>query len=118
MATAKPELLIYQKYLSLVQYAHDIVRKYPKSEKFALAVETRRTTIEGIRYIVYAEKLISKKDKMKYLHELDACLKVQKVHMRLAYNFRYISQQNYESWSKLITDVGNLLGAWINSCTR
>ena len=29
-------LLIYQKYMDLIYYSNDIVRKYPKSERFAL----------------------------------------------------------------------------------
>ena len=46
--TKKPSnttLKIYQKYLELIYYSNDIVRKYPKSENFALVKEIK------IRYI-------------------------------------------------------------------
>lgn len=32
-------LLIYHKYMDLIYYSNDIVRKYPKSERFALVEE-------------------------------------------------------------------------------
>ena len=36
-------LKIYQRYLELVDYSNDIVRKYPKCENFALVQEIKRT---------------------------------------------------------------------------
>ena len=38
-------LLIYQKYMDLIYYSNDIVRKYPKSERFAL--------VEEIKHAIY-----------------------------------------------------------------
>ena len=36
MAENKNNLSIYQKYMELIDYTNNIVRKYPKSETFAL----------------------------------------------------------------------------------
>ena len=37
------EPIIYQKYLDLIYYSNDLVRKYPKSERFVLVEEIKRT---------------------------------------------------------------------------
>ena len=37
-------LKIYQKYLELIYYTNDIVRKYPKSETFCLVKEIKNST--------------------------------------------------------------------------
>ena len=39
----KNNLSIYQKYLELIYYTNDLVRKYPKSEHFALVKEIKNS---------------------------------------------------------------------------
>ena len=45
------QLKIYQKYLELIYYSNNIVRKYPKSEKFALVQEIKHSNYVGLRNI-------------------------------------------------------------------
>ncbi len=116
--TTNSKLVIYPKYMDLIYYSNDIVRKFPKSEQFALVKEIKNSLYVGLRYIIYAIKLYNKQDKLKNLRELDIQLTLLKVHIRIAYKYKYISLQNYQTWGTLITDVCNLLGGWINSCLK
>ncbi len=111
-------LIIYQKYLELIYYSNDLVRKYPKCEQFALVKEIKNSLYSGLRYIMYAIKMFNKVDKIKYLNELDIQLSLLKVHCRLSYKYKYISIQNYQTWSNHITNICNMLGGWINSCKK
>lgn len=111
-------LKIYQKYLELIYYSNDIVRKYPKSENFALVSELKNSLYIGLRNLMYAIKSYRKQDKLKFLNELDINLNLLKVHVRLSYKYKYITIQNYQTWSNLITDISNMLGGWINSCLK
>lgn len=111
-------LVIYQKYLELVYYTNDIVRKYPKSETFALVEEIKHTLYNGLRLLMYAIKTYRMQDKLKYLNEFDITLNLFKVQVRLSHKYKYISNQNYQAWSKLITDICNMLGGWINACQK
>ena len=88
MEKNKNNLVIYQKYMELIEYTNNILRKYPKSETFALVKECKST------------------------------LHIMKVHIRLSYKYKYISMQNYQTWSNLITNICNMLGGWINSCQK
>ena len=45
-------LEIYQKYLNLIYYSNDIVRKYPKSENFALVNEIKTSLYTGLRNLM------------------------------------------------------------------
>lgn len=112
------KLLIYQKYLELIYYTNDLVRKYPKSERFTLVQEIKQALYSGLRYLMYAIKSYNRNDKLKYLNELDITLNLLKVHLRLSYKYKYISMQNYTTWSSKITDICNMLGGWINSCLK
>ena len=118
MEKNKNNLVIYQKYMELIEYTNNILRKYPKSETFALVKECKSTLYAGLRLLIYAIKAFHKQDKLKYLNELDTNLHIMKVHIRLSYKYKYISMQNYQSWSNLITNICNMLGGWINSCQK
>ena len=111
-------LIIYQKYLELIYYSNDLVRKYPKYERFTLVKEIKTSIYTGLRYMMYAIKSYNKQDKIKFLNKLDIQLKLLKIHCRLSYRYKYISIQNYQTWSKIITDICNMLGGWINSCQK
>ena len=112
----KSNLAIYQKYLELIYYTNDLVRKYPKSENFALVKEIKSSLYSGLRLLMYAIKVFNKQEKLKYLNELDIHLNILKVHIRISY--KYISLQNYQVWCTHITDICNMLGAWISSCLK
>lgn len=116
--TSTEQLKIYQKYLELVYYSNDIVRKYPKHENFALVQEIKNSNYTGLRHLMYAVKSYQKNDKLKHLNEFDIKLNLLKIQVRLSYKYKYISLQNYEYWCKLITDICNMLGGWISSCLK
>lgn len=117
-ANQKNNLKIYQKYLELIYYSNDIVRKYPKCENFTLVSEIKNSLYTGLRNLMYSIKSFNKNDKLKYLNEFDINLNLLKVHVRLSYKYKYISLQNYQAWSSLITDICNMLGGWISSCIK
>lgn len=114
----KGDLTIYNKYLELVYYTNKIVRKYPKSEKFALVNEIKQELYAGLKQMLFAIKTYNKYDKLKYLKEFDMTLSLLKVQIRISFKFQYISQKNYTAWSNLVTDVCNMLGGWISSCQK
>lgn len=109
-------LIIYQKYLDLIYYTNDLVRKYPKSEKFALVTELKKSLYQGLEELMLAQKEFHKQNRLHHLNQLDVYLNLQKIYIRLSYKYRYISIKNYETWSEKVTDICNLLGAWIKSC--
>ncbi|MFR2534066.1 MAG: diversity-generating retroelement protein Avd [Clostridia bacterium] len=111
-------LIIYQKYLELIYYTNDLVRKYPKSETFALVKEIKSALYSGFRFLMYAIKSYKVQDKLKNLSELDIQLDLMKVYIRLSHKYKYISTQNYNAWCTILTNICNMLGGWIQSCQK
>ena len=111
-------LAIYQKYLDLIYYSNNIVRKYPKKENFCLAQEIKTSLYAGLRNMMYAIKSYNKQEKLRNLNEFDINLTLLKVQVRLSHKYQYITTQNYQTWSELITDICNMLGGWVSSCQK
>lgn len=118
MSKQNQNLVIYQKYMELIIYTNDLVRKYPKSERFALVEEIKHTVYSGLRVLMYAIKTYGAQEKLRFLRELDINLSLLKVHIRLSYRYQYISSKNYATWSQMVTEICNMLGGWIVSCQK
>ena len=112
------ELMIYKQYLELMYYTNMIIKKFPKSERFILCKDIKERTNDGLELILYTYKSFDRKQKLKYLNELDVKLKFLKVLIRVAFKNRYISKKNYDAWSRKITNITNLMGGWIKQCRK
>ena len=64
------KLLIYQKYVDLIEYSYNLLVKYPKYEKYALVSEIRRTMYNSLRYILYANKISDKYSRISILGQI------------------------------------------------
>jgi len=112
------ELIIYKQYVELIYYTEQILKKYPKSERFSLVVKIKNNTYEGLKMIILAYKEYDKASKLKALNDLDVNLKVLKVLIRISKRSKYISVNNYTAWVKKITNINNLMLGWINKCLK
>lgn len=112
------KLLIYQKYVDLIEYGYKLLIKYPKYEKYALVSEIRRNMYQSLKYILYANKIANKFNRLDILNRLDAEIAMQSFLVRFSYKNRYINTSNYYEWSKRLEEIGKILGGWIKSCLR
>ena len=110
-------LLIYKKYTDLYFYAYNLLEKYPKAEKFALVTDIKNSMNNVIKNIFYAQK-VSDSKKLYYLNIIDAELLFQRFATRLSYNKKYISPNNYKTWSMKTAEIGRMLGGWMRSCQK
>ncbi len=112
------KLLIYQKYVDLIEYGYKLLIKYPKYEKYALVSEIRRNMYQSLKYILYANKIANKYNRLDVLNRLDAEIAMQSFFVRFSYKNKYINTSNYYEWSKKLEEIGKILGGWIKSCLR
>ena len=109
------KLVIYQKYVDLIEYSYKLLVKYPQYEKYALVSEIRRTMYNSLRYILYANKISDKYSRISILGKLDAEISMMSFFVRFSYKNKYINTNNYYTWSKKIEEIGKILGGWIKS---
>lgn len=109
------ELKIQQKAFEMMQYGYQALSQFPKSEKFALAVDIKRCMHMILERIIEANKKYYKKTT---LQELDVEITKLKAYIRLSYNLKFLPIKKYEIWSAQVVEMGRMVGGWIKSTAR
>ena len=57
------------------------------------------------------------KIRLRHLRRADACLDKVRLYLRLVFQWRWLSVGQYEHVSRMIAEIGRLLGGWIKQTT-
>lgn len=108
---------ILQKTYDMIIYGNICLKQFPKSEKYALASDIKKSMYNLLKLIVETNKKYYKKTT---LQQIDVELEVLRTFIRLAAdpNLRYIHLNKYENWAKLLNEIGKMLGGWIKSAKQ
>jgi four helix bundle protein len=105
-------LIIYQKAYDFALYLFPIVDRFPKYEKFVLCTQIKSCLLDIARLIIRANKTRLKRS---LLGDIDVKIEEMKFLFRLSHDRKYLSKKSYEHSSKLLLEIGRLLGGWIKS---
>jgi hypothetical protein len=106
------ELKLLQKTYDMIQYGYICLRQYPKSEKHTLAAETKRAMFGLLEAIVMANKRYYKKNA---IQDADVQLDILRYYVRLARDLGFLPVGKYENWSKMLSEIGKMVGGWLKS---
>lgn len=103
--------------------SHKIVARFPKSERHVLASDIRSMNLKLIELVIMAVKvqLDEREERLPpletkaLLKELDAKLECFRVLVRLAFSLRYINVTAFEAWTRQVSEIGRILGAWLKT---
>jgi len=92
----------------------------PKTEKFPKAYRYNITRHLGDAALEFQEKLFLARKRRgaprrQVLLECDAHLDAVRLYLRLAHRWHWLNDGQYEHISRLVAEVGRLLGGWLKS---
>jgi len=88
------------------------VQKFPRAHRFGLAERIQRLALDFQDSLVAAGKSKAEERRI-HLHKADIELEQLRTHIRLAQDMDLFTVRQYEHVSRLLTETGRLLGAWI-----
>jgi len=106
------KLVLYQKVYDFMLYIFPIIDRFPKYEKFALCTELKNTILKLHTLTIRANK---SKRKKQGAYEIDICLEELRMLIRFSHDRKYLSKKSYEHSSKLLLEIGKILGGWIKT---
>lgn len=104
------KLVLYQKYYDFMLYIFPVIDKFPKREKFALCSEMKNVVLKLNSLIIRTNKSRKKKQGA---YEIDICLEELRMLIRFSHDRKFLSRKSYEFSSKLLLEIGKILGGWI-----
>jgi len=105
-----PEFPIFQKTYDLIKQVYIYVPKFPKREQYILGQRIENLVLDFLSLIVEANE---RKEKLEILKKASVVLNKLRVFVRLAKDLKFLSFGQYETLSKMIDEIGKMLGGWI-----
>ena len=103
---------IFNKTYDLMVWLIPTITSFPKDQRFRLAARIEMTMFNFYETILRASR---ERQPRQFLREADIELEKLRIYLRLAQDIRCLSFHQYEHASKLVNEVGKLLGGWLKS---
>jgi len=111
MGTEK--LIIQQKWEAMAAYVYVLLRHIPKSERFTLGAEIRQSVWRGLRLVIAANAM--RRGRSDLMDKIDVEIKVLQGMIRTGHDMGIVPAKKYENCSRLLVELGRLLGGWKKS---
>jgi len=103
------DMKIFHNTYEFIKWLHTLLNKFPKSEKYTMAQKIENTSLDFLESIIESNNDFDKKKSLrKAIVELDKL----RIYFRLSKDLQFISFSQYEYGSKLINEIGRMLGGW------
>lgn len=107
------EYPLFPKTYDLLVWLLPHTQKFPKSQRFVLAKRAQDAALNFQALIIKARK-VTGAARAEALTAADVELETLRLTLRLCHEMKLLSLSQYEYVSKMLSELGRLLGAWRN----
>ena len=93
-------------------YGYNCIKYFPKSERFVLGADIRASMLELLGLMIGSSKKYYKKTA---LQNVDIELEKLRGVIRISKDLGFLSFKRYETWSRYLVEIGNMLRGWLKS---
>ena len=106
------KLILIPKTEKYIDYMLQVIFKLPRTEKFSIGTEYKKSMYEMTENILIISKVNDKKI-MAYLNKIDAELSLQRIYLRIMKNNKWIDEKKFKVAMEQIYEIGKILGGLI-----
>ncbi len=106
------KLILIPKTEKYMEYMLQIMLKLPRTEKFSIGTEYKKSMYEMIENILIVSK-IEGSEVIKILNQVDAKLSVQRIFLRIMKKEKWIDEGKFKIAMEQIYEIGKILGGLI-----
>ena len=106
------ELMLIPKVEIYMQYMLDVMIKLPRTEKFSIGNEYKKSMYDLLKQAVYIPKIDFSK-RLYYIQKIDAELVLERIYLRLMLKNRWIDEKKFKVAINLISEIGKIVGGLI-----
>jgi hypothetical protein len=106
------EMIIFSRTFDLLTWLVPQAEKFPKSQRFFVTKRLLDAAMDFQEALFHANAH-RKEKRLNSLQDADACLGKLRLYLRLVYQWQWLSNGQYEHISKMVEEIGRLLGGWM-----
>lgn len=106
------EMVIFTRTFDLLQWLIPRTEKFPKSQRFIITQRLLNAALDFQEKLFEANVFKGQK-RLENLQAADASLMKLRLYLRLTVQFQWLTQGQYEHISRMVEELGKLLGGWI-----
>jgi hypothetical protein len=111
-ASASGEMVIFTQTYDLLTWLLPHCDHFPRSQRFAVTKRLEDAMLD-FQEALYEANARSGPVRMQHLQAADADLNKLRLYLRLARQWDWLSSGQYEHASRMVADIGKLMGGWI-----
>jgi len=106
------DMVIFSRSFDLLTWLLPAADKFPKAQRFVVTGRLTGAALDMQEALFHANAR-RRGDRLACLRDADAHLDVLRLYLRLAYHWRWLSSGQYEHVSRMVEEIGRLLGGWL-----
>lgn len=111
------EMVIFTRTYDLLTWLLPRAEKFPKPQRFVVTKRLQDAVLD-FQETLYDANAYSGRDRLAYLQQADAHLNKLRLYLRLVHDWGWLSTGQYQHVSKMIAEIGRLLGGWLKQTKR
>ena len=98
-----------------IEYILNVIFKLPRTEKFSIGTEYKKSMYKMLNQIMYVNKIKNEETKeiIKILNNIDTELNTQRIYLRIMKKEKWIDEKKFKVSIELIYEIGKILGGLI-----
>lgn len=105
-------MVIFTRTFDLLTWLMPHCEKFPKAQRF-LVVQRLGDAALDFQEALFRANAQRGNARLSELRAADGALSTLRLYLRLAYHWKWLNSGQYEHVSKMIEEIGRLLGGWI-----
>jgi len=111
------EMVILTRTFDLLTWLLPHCERFPKAQRY-LVVQRLGDAALNFQEALFHANSKRGEARLAHLREADAYLTTLRLYLRLAYQWAWFNSGQYEHVSKMVEEIGRLLGGWIKQSTQ
>ena len=110
-------MVIFSRTFDLLDWLLPKVEQFPKLYRATVSQRLMNTVLDFQEGILEAQATTDK-IRLRHLRQADANLSKMRLYLRLVHQWQWLSHGQYEHVSRMVSELGRLLGGWIKQTEK
>ena len=106
------KFLIYTKTIDYIVWLFPVINTFPKAQRFVLGQQLEVSALRFLEQVIRANNQTVKADRLAELKRADVDLAVLRALVRVSYELKFLSHDQFAHSAQLTTELGKMLGGW------